>query len=180
MSHKLKEKKVADSKAIMTEMIMPNDTNPMGNLMGGNLMRLMDVASGICAGRHCEAFVVTASVDHVSFERPIRLGDVVTLEATVTRAFKSSVEIFVEVFASDIKGGNNRRCNHAYFTFVALDGENGKPIPVPQVIPLTQIEQQRFESAPRRREVRLILAGRMQVKDAALLRGYLNTEASKV
>ena len=164
----------------MTEMIMPNDTNPMGNLMGGNLMRLMDVASGICAGRHCEAFVVTASVDHVSFERPIRLGDVVTLEATVTRAFKSSVEIFVEVFASDIKGGNNRRCNHAYFTFVALDGENGKPIPVPQVIPLTQIEQQRFESAPRRREVRLILAGRMQVKDAALLRGYLNTEASKV
>lgn len=91
----LKPKKVADSKAVMTEMVMPNDTNPMGNLMGGNLLRWMDIASGICAGRHCERHVVTASVDHVSFQKPISNGDVVTLEATVTRAFRTSVEIYM-------------------------------------------------------------------------------------
>ncbi len=88
----------------MTELIMPNDTNPMGNLMGGYLMRWMDIASAICAGRHCEAQVVTAAVDHISFQNPIRLGDVITLEASVTRAFNTSVEVYVEVFASDIKG----------------------------------------------------------------------------
>ena len=143
----LKPKKVNESKTTMTEMVMPNDTNPMGNLMGGNLLRWMDIIGGICAGKHCERHVVTASVDNVSFTKPIRLGDVVTLEATVTRAFRTSVEIYVEVFASDIKGGNSRRSNHAYYTFVGLDEENGKPIPVPAVIPLTEIEQQRIEGA---------------------------------
>jgi acyl-CoA hydrolase len=151
-------------------MVMPNDTNPMGNLMGGNLLRWMDIIGGICAGKHCERHVVTASVDNVSFTKPIRLGDVVTLEATVTRAFRTSVEIYVEVFASDIKGGNSRRSNHAYYTFVGLDEENGKPIPVPAVIPLTEIEQQRFEGAQRRREVRLILSGRMRPEDATDLK----------
>lgn len=166
----LKPKKVNESKTIMTEMVMPNDTNPMGNLMGGNLLRWMDIIGGICAGKHCERHVVTASVDNVSFTKPIRVGDVVTLEATVTRAFRTSVEIYVEVFASDIKGGNSRRSNHAYYTFVGLDEENGKPIPVPAVIPLTEIEQQRFEGAQRRREVRLILSGRMKPEDATDLK----------
>ena len=166
----LKPKKVNESKTTMTEMGMPNDTNPMGNLMGGNLLRWMDIIGGICAGKHCERHVVTASVDNVSFTKPIRLGDVVTLEATVTRAFRTSVEIYVEVFASDIKGGNSRRSNHAYYTFVGLDEENGKPIPVPAVIPLTEIEQQRFEGAQRRREVRLILSGRMRPEDATDLK----------
>ncbi|MCH2083970.1 MAG: acyl-CoA thioesterase [Saprospiraceae bacterium] len=166
----LKPKKVNESKTTMTEMVMPNDTNPMGNLMGGNLLRWMDIIGGICAGKHCERHVVTASVDNVSFTKPIRLGDVVTLEATVTRAFRTSVEIYVEVFASDIKGGNSRRSNHAYYTFVGLDEENGKPIPVPAVIPLTEIEQQRFEGAQRRREVRLILSGRMRPEDATDLK----------
>lgn len=175
MSHKKSEirgKKIADSRTVMTEMIMPNDTNPMGNLMGGNLLRLMDVVSGICAGKHCEANVVTASVDHVSFQRPVHLGDVVTLEATVTRAFRTSLEVYVEVFAANIKGLENRRCNHAYFTFVALDEENAKPIPVPPVLPLNEIEMQRYESAPRRREVRLILSGRMKPEDAGELKAY--------
>lgn len=166
----LRPKKVNESKTTMTEMVMPNDTNPMGNLMGGNLLRWMDIIGGICAGKHCERHVVTASVDNVSFTKPIRLGDVVTLEATVTRAFRTSVEIYVEVFASDIKGGNSRRSNHAYYTFVGLDEENGKPIPVPAVIPLTEIEQQRFEGAQRRREVRLILSGRMRPEDATDLK----------
>ena len=119
----MKEKKVSESKSIMTEMIMPNDTNPLGNLMGGNLLRWMDVIGGICAGKHCEAHVVTASVGSVSFQQAIKLGDVITLDATVTRAFTTSVEVYVQVFAANIKGGNNRRCNDAYFSFVALEDD---------------------------------------------------------
>jgi acyl-CoA hydrolase len=166
----MKGKKGVDSKTVMTEMIMPNDTNPLGNLMGGNLLRWMDIVSGICAGKHCEKHTVTASVDHVSFEKHINLGDVVTIEAAVTRAFNSSVEIYVEVFAADIKGHNSRRCNHAYFTFVALDDELMKPTKVPPLLPLTADEQQRYAGALRRREMRLILAGRMKPEDAGELR----------
>ncbi len=169
----LKSKKVSESRTIMTEMVMPNDTNPMDNLMGGNLLRWMDIACGICAGKHCEAHVVTASVDHVSFQRPIRNGEVVTLDATVTRAFRTSVEVFVEVFASNIKGGESRRCNQAYYTFVALDEENGSPIPVPPVLALNEIELQRYEGAPRRRELRLLLSGRLRPEEATEIRSYL-------
>ena len=168
----MKDKKVSDSHTIMTEMIMPNDTNPIGNLMGGNLMRWMDIAAGICAGKHCEAYVVTASVDHVSFQNPIRLGDVITLEATITRAFNTSVEVYVEVFAADIKGGQNRRCNHAYFTFVAISDDTKKPIKVPAVIPLTREEQNLYESAARRRELRLVLSGRMKPEEASKLKTF--------
>jgi len=157
----LKPKKVSESETVMTEMVMPNDTNPMGNLMGGNLLRWMDIVSGICAGKHCETYVVTASVDHVSFQKPILNGDVVRLEASVTRAFRTSVEVHVEVFASDIKGGNSRRCNSAFYTFVGLDDDH-KPTPIPPVLPLNEIEQQRYDSAPKRRELRLILSGRMK------------------
>ena len=166
----MKEKKVSESKTIMTEMIMPNDTNPLGNLMGGNLLRWMDVVGGICAGKHCEAHTVTASIDHVSFHKPIHVGDVITLEATVTRAFNTSVEIYVEVFAANVKGFDNRRSNHAYFTFVALDDENRKPIPVPKVIPLTRDEESLYESAMRRRELRLVLSGRMKPAKATKLK----------
>lgn len=169
-NRKMTPKKVSESKAIMTEMVMPNDTNPMGNLMGGNLLRWMDIVSSICSGRHCEAHVVTASVDHVSFQKPIKVGEIVTLEGTVTRAFNTSVEVYVEVFAADIKGQNSRRCNHAYYTFVALDGENGKPIPAIPVLPLTEIEQQRYDSAIRRRELRLVLSGRMKPEAATEIR----------
>ena len=172
---RVKEKKVADSRSIMTEMVMPNDTNPMDNLMGGNLLRWMDIISAICAGKHCEAHVVTASVDHVSFQQPIRVGEVVTIEATVTRAFRTSLEVYVEALAADIKGHNNRRSNHAYFTFVALDDANGKPIEVPKIIPLTEIEQQRFESASRRRELRLVLSGRMKPKEALNIRALFES-----
>jgi acyl-CoA hydrolase len=165
-------KKVSDSKTVMTELIMPNDTNPMGNLMGGYLMRWMDIVSAICAGKHCEAHVVTAAVDHISFQNPIHLGDVITLEATVTRAFSTSVEVFVEVFANDVKGQQPRRCNHAYFTFVALDDKKKEPISVPPVLPLSNEEQNLFESALRRREMRLILAGRIKPKDAMEIRKF--------
>ena len=166
----LRPKKVSESQTTMTQMVMPNDTNPMGNLMGGNLLNWMDIATAICAGKHCESHVVTASVDHVSFEKPIRMGEIVTLEASITRAFRTSVEVIVEVFAANIKGHNPRRCNHAYYTFVALDEENGSPSPVPQVVALTEIEQQRHQGAIHRREMRLILSGRMKVEDASNIR----------
>jgi acyl-CoA hydrolase len=172
----LKAKKVSDSKAIMTEMVMPNDANPLGNLMGGNLLRWMDIAGGICAGRHSEAHVVTASVDHVSFNKPIKVGDVITIEANVTRAFNTSVEIYVEVTAADVKGGNPRRCNHAYYTFVALEDVTLKPIPVPQVIPLSNEEEKLYEGASRRREVRLILSGRMKPEDSIDLKLLFHTK----
>lgn len=168
----LPAKRVSDSKTVMTELIMPNDTNPMGNLMGGYLMRWMDIASAICAGKHCEAHVVTAAVDHISFQNPIGLGDVITLEASVTRAFSTSVEVFVEVFANNMKGQQPRRCNHAYFTFVALDDKKKTPIPVPQVLPLSSEEENLYESAMRRREMRLILAGRIKPKDASEIRKF--------
>ncbi len=168
----MKKKKVSESRTVMTEMAMPNDTNPLGNLMGGNLMRWMDIAAGICAGKHCEAYVVTASVDHVSFQNPIRVGDVITLEATVTRAFNTSVEIYVEVFTADIKGGSNRRSNHAYFTFVAIDDEKKKPIKVPQLLPLTREEQTLYEGAARRRELRLVLSGRMKPEQASEIKSF--------
>ena len=165
-------KTVADSRTIMTELIMPNDTNPMGNLMGGYLMRWMDIVCAICAGKHCEAHVVTAAVDHISFQNPIMLGDVITLEANVTRAFNTSVEVYVEVFASNLKGQQPRRCNHAYFTFVALDDERKNPIPVPPVLPLANEEQNLYDSAARRRELRLILSGRIKPKDATEVRKF--------
>jgi acyl-CoA hydrolase len=162
----LRAKKVVESQTIMSEMIMPNDTNPTGNLMGGNLMRWMDIAGAICAGKHCEANVVTASVDQVSFKLPILLGDVITLKASVTRAFNTSIEVYVEVFASDIKGGNPRKCNDAFLTFVAIDDKTRQPIPVPPVIALTNEEQKLYDGASRRRELRLVLSGRLNPSEA--------------
>jgi acyl-CoA hydrolase len=154
----------------MSELVMPNDTNPQNNLMGGNLLRWMDIACAICAGKHTNRPVVTASVDNVAFGSPIRNGEVVTLEATVTRAFNTSLEIYVEATAATMQGQNPRRTHHAYFTFVALDKDNGSPVAIPEVIPLTEIEEQRFAGAMRRRELRLVLAGRMKPDQASHLK----------
>lgn len=169
-----KGKLVQASITVMSEMIMPNDTNPLGNLMGGYLMRWMDIACAICASRHCERQVATASVDHISFHAPIKLGDVITLTAKVTRTFRTSMEIYVEVFASDVTGANPRQSNHAYFTFVALDKSTGKPVEVPPVIPITNEEKKHFEGAIRRRELRLILAGKMKPEEAKELRLFFS------
>ncbi|MDX1685278.1 MAG: acyl-CoA thioesterase [Saprospiraceae bacterium] len=168
----LKAKQVSESRTTMTELVMPNDTNPLGNLMGGNLMRWMDIASGICAAKHCDAYGVTASVDHVSFKQPIRLGDIVTVTATVTRAFNTSVEVYVEVFANDMLGTYKHKSNHAYFTFVALDSQTAKPTPVPPVMPLTNEEEQLYEGASRRRELRLILSKRIKPSEAREIKDY--------
>jgi acyl-CoA hydrolase len=168
-------KKVNESFTTMTEMVMPNDTNPLHNLMGGNLMKWMDIVAAVCAGKHCESHVVTASVDNISFRQPIPIGHVVTMTASVTRAFSTSVEVYVEVFSADIKGGNSRKSNDAYLTFVGVDDTNLKPIPVPQVLPLTEAEQQRYNSALRRRELRLILSGRMKPDDSVELKALFQS-----
>ena len=157
---------VSYSRTMMTELVMPNDTNPLGHLMGGNLMRWMDIAGGICAARHCGAHAVTASVDNVSFSKPIHLGDVITIKASVTRAFTTSVEIYLEVFTTSSFGADLEKSNHAYMTFVALDSRTSRPKEVPQVVPETDEEKKLYEGAARRREVRLVLAGRIKPEEA--------------
>lgn len=172
----MRDKTVAESHTIMTEMIMPNDTNPLDNLMGGNLMRWMDIAGGICAAKHCESNVVTASVDNVSFQKPIRLGCVITIKASVTRAFNTSVEVYLEVHVAKITGADPMKSNHAYMTFVALDKESLSPIKIPKVIPLSEEEQKHYEGAIRRRQIRLIQAGRLKPQDATELKNLFIEE----
>jgi acyl-CoA hydrolase len=171
-------KTVEESKTTMTELVLPNDTNTLGNLMGGNLMKWMDIAGAICAARHSRTVVVTASVDNVSFEHPIRLGDVISLEARVTRAFNTSLEVFIEVFINDIVNDSLSKSNHAYFTFVALDLKTNKPTLIPPVEPKTEKEKMMFEGASRRREIRLVLAGRMKPSEAILVKEYLVSHQS--
>lgn len=158
-----------ESHTIMNELVLPNDTNTLNNLMGGRLLHWMDVVSAIAAQKHSNRTVVTASVDSVSFKESIGLGDVVTLEARVTRTFKTSMEVHIDVWCENIPKGKRIKCNEAYFTFVAVDG-NGRPINVPELEPETEEERARFDGALRRRQLRLILAGRMKPDDATELK----------
>ena len=165
----MEDKKAASSVIIMTELVLPNDTNVFGNLMGGRLMYWMDIASALSAQKHCNAPVVTASVDNISFENPIKLGNVVHIEAKVSRAFTTSMEVHMKVWGEDLKRQQTYKSNEAYYTFVALDPDN-KPKPVPQLIPETEEEKKLFEGALRRRQLRLILGGKMKPDDAPELR----------
>ncbi len=165
----MQSKTAKESFTIMTELVLPNDTNVFGNLMGGRLMYWMDIASAIAAGKHCNSPVVTASVDNISFENPIKLGNVVHIEARVTRAFTSSMEVHLKVWGEDIQQQYRYQSNEAYYTFVALD-PNRKPRPVPQLIPENEEEQKLFDGALRRRQLRLILGGKMKASDAEELR----------
>lgn len=158
-----------DSFNIMTEIVLPNDTNTLGNLMGGRLMHMMDIAGAISAMRHCNCPVVTASVDNVSFANPIKLGNILTIESKITRAFNSSMEIYMKVWGEDLHAKFKYVTNEAYFTFVALD-PHGKPRKVPELIPETELEIKMFEGALRRRQVRLILGGKMKPEDAGELK----------
>lgn len=160
---------VADSLVRMTELVMPNDTNPLHNLMGGRMMHWMDVVAAISCGRHSNAVVVTASVDNVSFGESIKLGNVVTLEAQVTRAFRTSMEVHIIVWAEDIPAGRKVKSNEAFFTFVALT-KDGQTLEVPEAIPATPEDQLLYDGALRRRQLRLVLAGRMKAHDAVELK----------
>ncbi|MFN8309186.1 MAG: acyl-CoA thioesterase [Chitinophagales bacterium] len=161
-----------ESTITMTEIVLPNDTNALHNLRGGRILHWMDIASAIAAGKHSNAVVVTASVDNVSFENPIKLGDVVTITAKVTRVFSTSMETHIEVWAENLPTQTKYRCNEAYYTFVALDS-NGRPKKSIPLIPETEVEKAQFEGAQRRRELRLVLAGRMKTEDAGELRAFL-------
>lgn len=171
----LNPKKPAQSEVTMTEMVLPNDTNTLNNLMGGRLLHWMDICAAISAQKHSNRFVVTASVDNVSFTEPIRLGNIITMSAKVTRSFNSSMEVHLEVWAEDIPAGKKVSTNSAFFTFVAL-GQNGRPTEVPSLEPETDVEQELYESALRRRQLRLVLAGRMKPEDALELRALFQVE----
>ncbi len=153
----------------MSELVLPNDTNTLGNLMGGRLMHWMDIAAAISAMKHCNCPVVTASVDNVSFENPIKLGNLLTIESRVTRAFRTSMEVYLKVWGEDLSAQYRYMTNEAYLTFVALD-PNGRPRVVPELIPESEEEKKMFEGALRRRQVRLILSGKMKPEEAGELR----------
>lgn len=163
------EKKPNESLVVMTELVLPNDTNLFGNLMGGRLMYWMDIAAALAATKHSGSPVVTASVDNISFENPIKIGNVVHIEAKVTRAFNSSMEVHMKVWGEDAIKQFKYKSNEAYYTFVALDAA-GKPKPVNGIIPETEDDKRLFDGALRRRQLRLILGGKMKPQDAEELK----------
>mgnify|MGYP001071971051 CR=1 FL=1 len=169
-------KKPNASCVTMTELVLPNDTNTLNKLMGGRLMHWMDIVSAISAQKHSNRIVVTASADNISFRHPIELGDVVTLEAKVTRAFSSSMEVYVKVFAENIPSGTKSQSHSAFFTFVAVD-QGGRPIDVPDLVPETDEEKEMYAGALRRRQLRLVLAKRMNPEDATELKSIFDVQA---
>jgi len=165
----MKSKNPTESMTTMSELILPNDTNTLGNLMGGRLMHWMDIAAAMAAMKHCNCPVVTASADSISFENPVRLGNVVTIEAKVTRAFSTSMEVYIKVHGEDLPTQFKYLSNEAYLTFVALD-PNGKPRAVPELVPESDDEKHRYDGALRRRQLRLVLSGRMKPDQATELK----------
>jgi len=168
----MEAKSPKDSLTIQTNLVMPNDTNQLHTLFGGQLLAWMDEVASICAFRHCRNVAVTAAINNVSFDLPILNGSYVTLEATVSRTFRSSMEIFVDVFVEN-RLGEKEKCNEAIFTFVALD-EHKRTIPVPEIVPETELEKERFISALRRRQLSLVLAGRMNPEEATELKSIFS------
>lgn len=171
----MKAKTPQDSLTIMNELVLPNDTNTMNNLMGGRVLHWMDIAAAIAAQKHCNRIVVTASVDNVSFQHAVKLGDVISIQAKLTRAFNTSVEVRLEVWAQNIPSGTMVKSNEAYYTFVALN-ENGDTVPVPELTPETEAEVLYHSGALRRRQLRLVLAGKMNPDDATELKALFGVK----
>ena len=165
----MKTKFSRESLTINTEVVLPNDTNHVGNLFGGKLLQWLDITAAIAAQRHCGRVVVTAAINHVSFDNPIKQNSVVTLEAKVSRAFTSSMEVYVDVWVEHPVTNEKTKCNEAILTFVAID-QNGAPLPVPQIETETELEKKRYDGALRRRQLSLILGGRMKPQDATELK----------
>lgn len=162
-------KKASESLTVMTNIVLPNETNSLRNLFGGELLARMDRCASISAARYCARRVVTASVNHVSFKHPIPEAGIVVLESKVSRAFSTSMEIYVDVWLDDPIAGKKIHTNEGIYTFVAVD-EFNKPVPIPQLLPETEQEIQRFDAALRRKELSLILSGRMKPQDSVELR----------
>jgi acyl-CoA hydrolase len=165
------KKKVTAKETLVSssKIVLPNDTNTLGNLFGGQLLAWMDNCAAISAARLCRRVVITASVNNVAFNSPISLADVVTIEAKVSRSFSSSLEVYMDVLVEDPINGKQRKCAEGIFTFVAVD-QNGNPIEVPTLIPETDEEKSRYEAALRRKQLSLILAGKMNPEDATALK----------
>lgn len=159
----------SDSLTTLTDIVLPGETNPLNNLFGGELLARMDRAASITARRHSRRICVTAAVNHVAFNRAIPLGSVVTVEAKVSRTFSSSMEIFIDVWIEDRESGVKTKANEAIYTFVAVD-ETGRPITVPAIEPQTELEKQRYDAALRRKQLSLVLAGKMEPTQATELK----------
>jgi len=169
----MRPKTPSESLTVMTDVVLPGETNPLNNLFGGELLARMDRAASITARRHSRRICVTASVNHVAFNRAIPLGSVVTVEAKVSRAFSSSMEIFIDVWIEDRESGVRTKANEAIYTFVAVD-ETGRPVPVPEIIPETELEKQRYEAALRRKQLSLVLSGKMKPHEATELKALFS------
>ena len=155
------------SLTIMTDSVLPGETNPLNNLFGGELLARMDRAASISARRHSKQIVVTGSVNHVSFDKAIPLGSTVTIQAKVSRVFNSSMEVYIDVWIDNETGGKIK-ANEAIYTFVAVN-KKGEPITIDKLKPESETEQQRYDGALRRRQLSLVLAGKMKAKDATEL-----------
>ena len=167
----MEARKAKDSFITMNELVLPNDTNTFGDLMGGKLMYWMDIAAYLAAAKHCNSACMTASVDNLSFKSPIRLGNVICIEAIVTRAFNTSMEIHLKVWNQNMISQTRVLSNEAFFTFVALD-ENKHPKKVPEIIAESEEEIKYYDGALRRRQMRLILGGKMKPDDATELKAF--------
>lgn len=159
----------SESRTVMTDMVLPSETNPLNNLFGGELLARMDRAASIAARRHSRCITVTASVNHVAFNQSVPVGSVLTVEAAVSRAFKTSMEVYIDVWMEDRHNGERSKANEAIYTFVAVD-EFGKPTPVPPIKPETALEKERYAAALRRKQLSLVLAGKMKPNEATELK----------
>ena len=161
----MKAKTPSESRTITTDIVMPSETNHLNHLFGGELLARMDRAAYITARRHSRRIAVTASVNHVAFNTAIPVGSVVTIEAQISRTFKTSMEIFIDVYIEDRISGIRTKANEAIYTFVAVD-DTLKPVEVSPIEPETEIEKQRYDAALRRRQLSLVLAGKMKPSEA--------------
>jgi acyl-CoA hydrolase len=152
-----KGKPVSASRSEMTEIVLPAQTNPLGKLLGGQVMHLVDMAAAMAAQRHSNSYVVTASVDYIDFRNPVNLAEIVTLESQVNRVFHTSMEVGVEVYSENVLTGEKKHTTTAYVTFVAIDEHTRKPKVVPPLILKTAEERRRWREAAERRKTRLAL-----------------------
>lgn len=166
-------KKPSESLTVLTDMVLPSETNALNHLFGGELLARMDRAACISAGRHSRQICVTASVNHVAFNKSIALGSVVIVEAKVSRAFKTSMEVYLDVWVEDRESGEKIKSNEAIYTFVAVD-DMGKPVEVPEIVPETKLEIQRFDAALRRKQLSLLLAGKIKPAEATELKALFD------